>query len=134
MGGVVAEASPLSGMLVADFSRVLAGPYATMLLADMGAEVVEVESPDGDETRTWTPPVRGSADHAAPPYYRGINRGRRSRPLDRRDAGAPDPPHEPARRADVFIQNFRPGGLARYGLDHATVSAANPKLVYASIS
>ena len=58
---------PLSGLLVADFSRVLAGPYATMLLADMGAEVVKVESPDGDETRTWTPPVRGSANTLSPP-------------------------------------------------------------------
>src|SRR5690349_20991921 len=134
MGGVVAEAGPLSGLLVADFSRVLAGPYATMLLADMGAEVVKVESPDGDETRTWTPPVRGSAEHAVSTYYLGINRGKRSMALDLRDAGDLELAHELARRADVFIQNFRPGGLARYGLDHATVSAANPKIVYASIS
>jgi len=134
MGGVVADTGPLSGLLVADFSRVLAGPYATMLLADMGAQVVKVESPDGDETRTWTPPVRGSAEHAVSTYYLGINRGKRSIALDLREAEDLELAHELARRADVFIQNFRPGGLTRYGLDHATVSAGNPGVVYASIS
>jgi crotonobetainyl-CoA:carnitine CoA-transferase CaiB-like acyl-CoA transferase len=121
-------------VLVADFSRVLAGPYATMLLADMGAEVVKVESPDGDETRTWTPPVRGSGEHAVSTYYLGINRGKRSVALDLRDPKDLELAQELARRADVMIQNFRPGGLARFGLDHATVSAANPGIVYASIS
>ena len=121
---------PLSGLLVADFSRVLAGPYATMLLADMGADVVKVESPDGDETRTWTPPVRGDVST----YYLGINRNKRSIALDLRDDADLELAHELARRADVMIQNFRPGGLTRYGLDHATVSAANPGIVYASIS
>ena len=123
-------AGPLSGLLVADFSRVLAGPYATMLLADLGADVVKVERPDGDETRTWTPPVRGDVST----YYLGINRGKRSIALDLRDAADLELAHELARRADVMIQNFRPGGLARFGLDHATVSAANPGIVYASIS
>jgi len=123
-------AGPLSGLLVADFSRVLAGPYATMLLADLGAEVVKVESPDGDETRTWTPPVRGEIST----YYLGINRNKRSIALDLRDEEDLELAHELARRADVFIQNFRPGGLTRYGLDHATVSATNPGVVYASIS
>ena len=126
----MADTGPLSGLLVADFSRVLAGPYATMLLADMGAEVVKVESPDGDDTRTWTPPVRGDVST----YYLGINRGKRSIALDLRDPGDLELAHELARRADVFIQNFRPGGLTGYGLDHATVSAGNPGIVYASIS
>jgi crotonobetainyl-CoA:carnitine CoA-transferase CaiB-like acyl-CoA transferase len=121
---------PLSGVLVADFSRVLAGPYATMLLADMGAEVVKVESPDGDETRTWTPPARDDIST----YYLGINRGKRSIALDLRDEGDLQLAHELARRADVMIQNFKPGGLAKYGLDAATVRGANPGLVYASIS
>ena len=125
---------PLAGLLVADFSRVLAGPYATMLLADMGAEVVKVESPDGDETRTWTPPVRQVQGSEVSTYYLGINRGKRSIALDLRDAGDLELAHELARRADVMIQNFRPGGLTKYGLDHATVSAANPGIVYASIS
>ena len=123
-------AGPLSGLLVADFSRVLAGPYATMLLADLGADVVKVESPEGDETRTWTPPVRGGVST----YYLGINRGKRSVALDLRDDADLELAHELARRADVMIQNFRPGGLTRYGLDHATVSSTNPGIVYASIS
>jgi len=123
-------AGPLSGILVADFSRVLAGPYATMLLADMGAEVVKVESPDGDETRTWTPPDRDGVST----YYLGINRGKRSVALDLRDAEDLALARELARRADVMIQNFKPGGLAKYGLDAATARAANPRLVYASIS
>ncbi len=121
---------PLAGILVADFSRVLAGPYATMLLADLGAEVVKVESPEGDETRTWTPPVRGEVST----YYLGINRGKRSIALDLRDAGDLELARELARRADVVIQNFKPGGLAKYGLDAASVRAANPRAVYASIS
>jgi crotonobetainyl-CoA:carnitine CoA-transferase CaiB-like acyl-CoA transferase len=121
---------PLSGVLVADFSRVLAGPYATMLMADLGAQVVKVEAPDGDETRTWRPPVRGDVST----YYLGINRGKRSVVLDLRDAHDLDLARELARRADVMIQNFRPGGLARFGLDFPSVSAANPAIVYASIS
>jgi crotonobetainyl-CoA:carnitine CoA-transferase CaiB-like acyl-CoA transferase len=121
---------PLSGVLVADFSRVLAGPYATMLLADMGAEVVKVESPEGDETRTWTPPSRDDIST----YYLGINRGKRSMALDLRDEGDLQLARELVRRADVMIQNFKPGGLAKYGLDAATVRGANPGLVYASIS
>ena len=121
---------PLAGILVADFSRVLAGPYATMLLADMGADVVKVESPEGDETRTWTPPARGEVST----YYLGINRGKRSLALDLRDPDDLALAHELARRADVLVQNFKPGGLAKYGLDHATVRARNPTVVYASIS
>ncbi|GIH62973.1 CaiB/BaiF CoA transferase family protein [Microbispora siamensis] len=121
---------PLSGVLVADFSRVLAGPYATMLLADMGAEVVKVEGPKGDDTRTWMPPVRGDVST----YYLGVNRGKRSIALDLRDSGDAKVARELARRADVLVENFKPGGLAKYGLDYASVSAANPGVVYASIS
>ncbi|WP_182905924.1 CaiB/BaiF CoA-transferase family protein [Microbispora sp. H13382] len=121
---------PLSGVLVADFSRVLAGPYATMLLADMGAEVVKVEGPRGDDTRTWTPPVRGDVST----YYLGVNRGKRSIALDLRDEKDARVARELARRADVLVENFKPGGLAKYGLDYASVNAANPGVVYASIS
>ncbi|GAA1209803.1 CaiB/BaiF CoA transferase family protein [Pseudonocardia alaniniphila] len=123
-------AGPLSGVLVADFSRVLAGPYATMLLADMGAEVVKVEGPDGDETRTWMPPVRDGVST----YYLGVNRGKRSMALDLRDEGDAALGRELARRADVVIENFKPGGLAKFGLDFPSVSATNPGVVYASIS
>ncbi|AQZ61619.1 carnitine dehydratase [[Actinomadura] parvosata subsp. kistnae] len=121
---------PLSGVLVADFSRILAGPYATMLLADLGADVIKVEGPQGDDTRTWTPPARGDTST----YYLGVNRGKRSIALDLRDDGDARLARELARRADVLVENFRPGGLAKYGLDHPAVSARNPGVVYASIS
>ena len=121
---------PLAGLLVADFSRILAGPYATMLLADMGAEVVKVEGPGGDDTRTWQPPVRDGIST----YYLSVNRNKRSVALDLRDPGDLAAAHELAARADVFIENFKPGGLARFKLDYDSVSAANPAIVYASIS
>jgi crotonobetainyl-CoA:carnitine CoA-transferase CaiB-like acyl-CoA transferase len=121
---------PLSGLLIADFSRILAGPYATMLLADLGAEVIKVEGPGGDDTRTWMPPVRGEVST----YYLGINRGKRSIALDLRDEADAELGRELVRRADVMIENFKPGGLARFGLDFESVRAANPGIVYASIS
>ncbi len=124
------QPGPLSGLLVADFSRVLAGPYATMLLADLGADVVKVEGPAGDETRTWMPPLRGEVST----YYLGVNRGKRSIALDLRDADDAVVARELAARADVVIENFKPGGLARFGLDYDSVSAANPRSVYTSIS
>ncbi len=121
---------PLSGLLVADFSRVLAGPYATMLLADLGADVIKVESPAGDDTRGWVPPSRGDAGT----YYLAVNRNKRSVVLDL--AGADDRAlaQELSARADVFIQNFKPGGLARFGLDHDAVRARNDTVIYCSIS
>src|SRR3712207_1025609 len=121
---------PLAGLLVADFSRVLAGPYATMLLADLGAEVVKVEGPAGDDTRSWQPPVR----EGVATYYLGVNRNKRSVALDLKDPGDLAAARELARRADVLVENFKPGGLARFGLDYDTVAATNPGVVYASIS
>ncbi|QIM22318.1 CoA transferase [Phycicoccus sp. HDW14] len=124
------RSGPLAGLLVADFSRILAGPYATMLLADLGAEVVKVESPGGDDTRTWSPPVREGVST----YYLGVNRNKRSVALDLKDEGDLAAARELARRADVLVENFKPGGLARFGLDYDTVAAGNPGVVYASIS
>jgi crotonobetainyl-CoA:carnitine CoA-transferase CaiB-like acyl-CoA transferase len=121
---------PLDGLLVADFSRILAGPYASMLLGDLGADVVKVESPAGDDTRTWRPPVRG--DVAT--YYLAINRNKRAIALDLRDETDAGLARELAARADVVIENFRPGGLVKYGLDYDSVAAANERVVYASIS
>src|ERR1041384_6918730 len=121
---------PLSGVVVASFSRILAGPYATMLLADLGAQVVKVESPGGDDTRAWMPPVR---DGIAT-YYLGINRNKRSIALDLKNADDLDVAQRLAHRADVMIENFRPGGLKRFGLDYDSVAATNEKVVYASIS
>ncbi|MGH3185978.1 MAG: CaiB/BaiF CoA transferase family protein [Streptosporangiaceae bacterium] len=130
MTGSEPATGPLAGLLVADFSRILAGPYATMLLADLGADVIKVESPGGDDTRTWQPPVRDGVST----YYLSVNRNKRSIALDLKDAGDLAAAHELARRADVFVENFRPGGLARFGLDYDAVSAGNPGVVYASIS
>lgn len=121
---------PLSGLLVADFSRILAGPYATMLLADLGADVVKVESPGGDDTRSWQPPVRDGIST----YYLAVNRNKRSIALDLKDPSDLIAAQELARRADVLVENFRPGGLARFGLDYETVAAGNAGLIYASIS
>ncbi|TWD80192.1 crotonobetainyl-CoA:carnitine CoA-transferase CaiB-like acyl-CoA transferase [Kribbella amoyensis] len=121
---------PLAGLLVADFSRILAGPYATMLLADLGAEVVKVEAPGGDDTRSWQPPVRDGVST----YYLAVNRNKRSIALDLKDPADLAAAQELAGRADVLLENFKPGGLARYGLDYAAVAARNPGIVYASIS
>jgi crotonobetainyl-CoA:carnitine CoA-transferase CaiB-like acyl-CoA transferase len=123
--------APLSGLLVADFSRVLAGPYCTMLLADLGAEVIKVEGPGGDDTRRWMPPVTSAGVST---YFLAINRNKRSVALDLREPGDLAAARELARRADVFVHNFRPGGLAKFGLDYDHVAAANPAIIYASIS
>lgn len=117
-------------MLVADFSRVLAGPYATMLLGDMGARVIKVESPSGDDTRTWMPPVRDDTST----YYLGVNRNKESVALDLGREADLAAAQELARRADVVIENFKPGGLRRFGLDYDTVKESNAAVVYASIN
>ena len=121
---------PLAGLLVADFSRILAGPYCTMLLADLGATVVKVEGPAGDDTRTWVPPERDGVST----YYLAINRNKRSVTMDFKDDRDRVLAQELAARADILIENFKPGGLARFGLDYPTVSARNPAIIYASIS
>ncbi len=117
--------------MVADFSRVLAGPYCTMLLADLGADVIKVESPAGDDTRRWVPPTTSDGVST---YFLAINRNKRSVALDLREQGDLAAARELARRADVFVQNFKPGGLARFGLDYPSVRAVNPGIIYASIS
>ncbi|HEX9299495.1 MAG TPA: CoA transferase [Actinomycetota bacterium] len=123
--------SSLDGVLVADFSRVLAGPLATMILGDLGAEVVKVEHPEGgDDTRAWGPPW--SPDGASS-YYLGLNRNKRSVTLDLKDPTDLDAAKDLARRADVVIENFRPGVMRRFGLDEPTVRATNPTVVYCSV-
>ena len=121
---------PLDGLIVADLSRVLAGPYCTMLLADLGATVIKVESPAGDETRTWMPPEHDGVST----YYLSINRNKRSIVLDFGDPDDVDVARELLCRADVAVENFKPGGLARFGLDYESARALNPALVYLSIS
>ena len=124
------QPGPLDGLLIADFSRVLAGPYCTMLLGDLGATVIKVESPAGDDTRNWMPPDR---DGVAT-YYLAINRNKRSITLDFNDPADLQLAHELAARADVFIENFKPGGLKRFGLDYDTIRQQNAGIIYASIS
>ncbi|MDA2807673.1 CaiB/BaiF CoA transferase family protein [Nocardiopsis suaedae] len=122
---------PLAGVRVADLSRVLAGPYATMLLADLGAEVVKVEHPGhGDDTRAWGPPHAGG--EAA--YYLAVNRGKRSLAVDVKDPDGRAAVRELCARSDVVIQNFRPGVAERLGLGFADVGGRNPAVVYCSIS
>src|SRR5580658_11013565 len=102
-----------------------------MLMADLGANVIKVESPGGDDTRAWMPPV---TEDGVSTYFLSINRNKRSVALDLKDDGSRGLAQELARRADVFVQNFKPGGLTRYGLDYDAVSAQNPSIIYASIS
>lgn len=121
---------PLAGTLVADFSRVLAGPYATMMLADLGATVIKVEGRTGDDTRHWAPPRRG--DDAT--YFLTANRNKHSVVLDFKDEDDLAFAQQLAARADVLVENFKAGGLVKYGLDYGTVSTVNPGIVYASVT
>src|SRR3954471_8237549 len=124
--------SALHGILVADFSRVLAGPLCTMTLGDLGADVVKVERPDGgDDTRAWGPPWHATEGAT---YYLGLNRNKRSVTLDLKDPGDLDLARRLARRADVLVESFRPGTIDRLGLGYDAVAADNPGVVYCSIS
>ncbi len=125
---------PLAGLLVADCSTVLAGPYATMLLGDLGADVVKVEPPEGDATRGWGPPwVDGGANRTAA-YYLAVNRNKRSLRLDLKAEAGREVLRRLLARADVLVENQRVGGFARLGFDDATLEAINPRLVHLAIS
>lgn len=117
-----------------ELARILAGPWAGQTLADLGATVIKVESPSGDDTRTWGPPFveRGGERSAA--YFYACNRGKHSIALDFKDTDDLAFAHELAAKADVVIENFKVGGLKRFGLDYASVAAHNPRVVYASIT
>ncbi|MDP5228512.1 MULTISPECIES: CoA transferase [Arthrobacter] len=126
-----ATARPLEGLLVADFSRVLAGPLASMTLADLGARVVKVERPgSGDDTRSWGPPFSPTGST----YFESVNRNKESLCLDLGDRDDLELARELARRADVLIENFKPGGMDRLGLGYEPLARDNPGLVYASIT
>jgi crotonobetainyl-CoA:carnitine CoA-transferase CaiB-like acyl-CoA transferase len=123
--------APLDGLLVADFSRVLAGPYASMLLGDLGADVIKVERPGtGDDTRAWGPPWRDGQST----YFLGLNRNKRSVALDLSDAGDRALARRLGERADVLIESFRPGLIASWDLDGDSLRAANPGLVSCSVT
>jgi crotonobetainyl-CoA:carnitine CoA-transferase CaiB-like acyl-CoA transferase len=126
-----ADASPLSGITVVDFTRVLSGPYCTMLLADMGARVIRVEQPGrGDDTRAWGPPfIEGESA-----YFLSINRNKESLTLDLKHDSAKKILECLLKEADVLVENFRPGTMERLGLGYEALSARHPKLVFCSIS
>ena len=122
----------LDDVLVLDLSRVLAGPYATQALADLGARVVKVEAPRGDDTRGWGPPFLGDAGGDAG-YFASVNRGKESLAVDLKRPEGRDLVRRLAERADVLVENFKVGDLARYGLAPDDLADANPRLIYASI-
>ncbi|MBP2514802.1 CaiB/BaiF CoA-transferase family protein [Sphingomonas sp. PvP018] len=127
--------TPLAGLKVVELARILAGPWAGQVLADLGADVVKVESPAGDDTRTWGPPFidnpDGTSDAA---YFHAANRGKRSVVADFTTPEGQAAVRALIADADVVIENFKVGGLARYGLDYPTLAAINPQLVYCSIT
>ena len=120
----------LSGLKVLDLSRILAGPYATQMLADLGAEVWKVESPWGDDTRRWGPPFKEGESA----YFLSTNRGKKSLAVNLKDPRGQGIVRRLAAEADVLVENFKAGDLARYGLDYESLAAVNPRLVYASIT
>lgn len=128
--------APYAGLRVLELARVLAGPWIGQTLADLGAQVIKVESPDGDETRRWGPPFTTNADGSAADaaYFHACNRGKESLVLDFRQAADREQVVRLARGADVVIENFKVGGLEKYGLDYASLAPLNPALVYCSIS
>jgi crotonobetainyl-CoA:carnitine CoA-transferase CaiB-like acyl-CoA transferase len=123
--------APLEGIKVLDLSRVLAAPFATMTLGDLGAEVWKIENPsEGDETRNWAPPAyKGTAT-----YYLAVNRNKASLAVDFRTKDGQEIIRELARRADILVENYITGALARYGLDYESLRAVNPRLIYCSVS
>jgi crotonobetainyl-CoA:carnitine CoA-transferase CaiB-like acyl-CoA transferase len=125
---------PLAGIVVADLSTVLAGPYATMLLGDLGADVVKVEPPDGDPTRGWGPPWVGEGPNRTAAYYLSVNRNKRSIRLDLRQPGARDVLARLIERSDVLVENARTGGLDRLGFDDERLAELNPALVHLAIT
>ena len=124
---------PLNGIRILDLSRVLAGPYCTMVLGDLGADVIKVESPEGDETRGWGPPFAGEAQGESA-YYLCVNRNKRSIVLNFKTKEGLAILHELVKQSDVLVENFRVGTLARFSLDFESVSALNPRLIYCSIT
>lgn len=126
---------PLDGLKVLDLSRVLAGPWCTQLLADLGADVVKIERPgSGDDTRHWGPPWFGEGDKRVAAYFLSCNRGKKSAAIDFSHPDGAALVRDLAANADVLVENFKVGGLSKFGLDAASLRIANPRLVYASIT
>ena len=125
---------PLAGLKVIELARILAGPMAGQTLADLGAEVIKVESPAGDDTRTWGPPFLEHGDDSSAAYFHCCNRGKRSVVIDFRTPEGQAQVRQLVQDADILIENFKVGGLAKYGLDYASLSQLNPRLIYCSVT
>ena len=126
---------PLAGIRVLDLSRVLAGPWCTQLLADLGAEVIKIERPGvGDDTRHWGPPWHGEGDERVAAYFLSANRGKKSAAIDFSQPEGAALVRKIAETSDVVVENFKVGGLRKFGLDAETLRAANPRLIVASIT
>ncbi len=126
--------TPLDGVKVVELARILAGPWAGQTLADLGADVVKVEAPEGDDTRRWGPPFITQGDDTSAAYFYATNRGKRSVTCDFRTPEGQAMVRKLVADADVLIENFKVGGLAKYGLDYESLAKVNPRLIYCSIT
>ena len=126
--------TPLTGLKVVELARILAGPWAGQTLADLGADVIKVEAPRGDDTRQWGPPFIEREDDKTAAYFHSCNRGKASVTIDFRTPEGQQELHRLLKDADILIENFKVGGLAKYGLDYESLSARYPKLIYCSIT
>ncbi|MFZ2099569.1 MAG: CaiB/BaiF CoA-transferase family protein, partial [Oricola sp.] len=126
--------APLQGLRVLELARILAGPWIGQTLADLGADVIKVESPEGDDTRQWGPPFIERDGEKSAAYFHACNRGKRSVTADFRNEDDLALIRRLAAEADVVVENFKVGGLSKFGLDYAALSAINPRLVYCSVT
>ncbi|WP_108501949.1 CaiB/BaiF CoA transferase family protein [Paracoccus indicus] len=126
--------TPLAGLKVVELARILAGPWAGQILSDLGAQVIKVESPQGDDTRRWGPPFIDHQGDRSAAYFHAANRGKQSVIADFTTPEGQQKVRDLVADADIVIENFKVGGLAKYGLDHASLSALNPRLIYCSVT
>ena len=125
---------PMEGVRVVEMARILAGPWIGQTLADLGADVIKIEAPRGDDTRAWGPPFVEREEDRSAAYFYGCNRGKRSIAIDFAEDDGRDRLLKIIAQADVFIENYKVGGLVKYGLDYASLQAINPRLIYCSVT
>jgi len=126
--------NPLNGLKVIELARILAGPWAGQTLADLGADVIKIESPNGDDTRQWGPPNIANGEDESAAYFHSCNRGKRSIVANLKNVSHLQRVKQLVSEADVLIENYKLGGLARFGLDYDAVHELNPRLIYCSIT
>jgi len=129
-----APRGPLEGVRVIELARILAGPWAGQTLADLGAEVIKIEAPQGDDTRRWGPPFMDHEDEKTASYFHSCNRGKTSEIVDLTTADGQARMRDLVADADILIENFKVGGLAKYGMDYASLREVNPRLIYCSVT